>query len=74
MCRRVGNTIVCDRGRQRNYNAPPCAYCGELSTRLCDHPMGTSTCDEAMCDRHTAARPGNRDYCRAHKAAYPLSL
>lgn len=79
MCQRIGNTIVCGRHgagtKKRPANVPPCAYCGAPSSRLCDEPTGQhTTCDVALCDRCTAARPGNRDFCREHKAAHPLSL
>lgn len=33
---------------------PACHYCGDVSTLLCDFPIGDakgSTCDRAMCDR-----------------------
>lgn len=77
MCQRIGNTIVCGRhgAASKKAKTPPCKYCGTTSTRLCDEPTGQhTTCDVPMCDRCTAARPGNRDFCREHKAAHPLSL
>lgn len=78
MCQRVGNTIICGRHgntAKKGAKMPACAYCGKPSSRLCDEPTGDyTTCDVAMCDRCTAARPGNRDYCREHRAAHQLSL
>lgn len=72
-CERIGNAIVCGRGVKPP--KPPCAYCGEPSTRLCDEELRPGlTCDVPMCDKHTTARPKGKDYCRSHKAAHPLSL
>lgn len=60
-CTRVGNAIVCSRGRQ----VPPCAWCAVPSTKLCDgraaHRHGT--CDKPLCDAHAHHVAPNADYC-----------
>ncbi len=52
-CERIGNAIVCSRGRRRK--AQLCA-CGSVSTRLCDWKIGKPapgekqrTCDVTLC-------------------------
>lgn len=57
--------IICSRPKKQK-----CAYCDELSTKLCDHPKdGGGTCDAPMCWRHAWQPPGDldHDYCRIHR-------
>jgi hypothetical protein len=76
-CIRVGNAIVCTRGRARP--APRCA-CGKERTRECDYPVLKSrgkrggvlrkpvkgTCDEPMCDDCTFEPKQGVDLCNRH--------
>ena len=44
-----GSTIFwCGKGIE------PCSVCGDVSTTLCDYPVGPrKTCDQPLCEKHT---------------------
>jgi len=65
-CARVGDAIVCSRGR----GILACVGCGQLATRLCDFKLSISrTCDAAICTRCTTRLPGDKDACPRHANA-----
>jgi hypothetical protein len=55
-----------------------CAYCGFLSSKLCDARLASGlTCDRPLCDEHAFHAGTDVDYCREHAhhaigAAQPL--
>lgn len=41
--------------------------CGRMSAKLCDAPVGSSSCDMPICEKHATHVPGrNLDYCPRH--------
>jgi hypothetical protein len=58
-----GHAIICSRGR----SAPPCAFCGQPSTLLCDGAVRsgfqTITCDKPICKKCAKRVGKNRDLC-----------
>jgi hypothetical protein len=65
-CQRIeGFGVVCFR-RQRPARCSV-GGCRRPHTRLCDFRMiGGATCDAKLCERHTHAQGGDRDFCPTH--------
>jgi hypothetical protein len=67
-CLKIGNAIVCTRGRRET----KCFYCGAVSTILCDFPvLQDQTCDRPTCRDHAKNIAVGRDYCKEHADAFP---
>jgi len=56
--------IVCSRR-----STPKCKFCGKPSSKLCDYPVGTGTCDAQICRACTTHIEPDTDYCPNHKDA-----
>lgn len=56
--------VVCSRGQRR---PPKCAFCDQLSTKLCDYPVTQhKTCDAPICNAHAKKQGKNLDTCPDH--------
>jgi hypothetical protein len=68
-CDRIGNMIVCSRGKRR---ATRCGFCRLASTKLCDAEIGRAlsgkpiTCDAPICNGHATPDGIDRDLCPKH--------